>query len=369
VPTRRHPRSVFRDGIACSSRRAAARSLAWTWWLAAGLAALLGQGQVGALAASPAAPVTLGGVNTISGQSSAIEILVPRPATIGQSELASFSAVGSGRVVGFVLTNGSGSVFRALQFNGCWTAGCRPGALDAIFDPSPPPGAPITLTPGPYRLYLVGDGGLVSVTFRLGGLTGRVSLSPSEAVSIQTLTLVNVLPAAANPVVFSGGGTGRVGDLGGLGFALMRLGPRQQAPAVSGGLGLCIYGPSATAPAFVPGCPGGDWYSAPAEVDLPSSGSLAISTDAFLFRELTAGSWSIGGYYDGLSPSVPVGGIVMWLSYSSGSGQGASATVRPTGLPLTAAAPPTPAAWSLSGFVAVILAAAFTRRRQRGSER
>lgn len=233
--------------------------------------------------APPSAPVVLAGQTTVLADHSA-SILVEVPSlatyatdTYGNPDLA---VSGRGRVVALTLqpvaSRDPYEALRVARFNGCDSLGCEPDRPDGYVQvPSGarrvnghPPRA--LLEPGTYRLTVLTDGGRVSASLRLGGLSGSTLITPTAAGDSRILPAAETLsaPAAGAPAVWSGGAELNLASTNTLVFGFYQ----QETPGGSAfsTQGACHFS-AGTRPLgghFLPGCPG----------ELGSAGTISVGS-------------------------------------------------------------------------------------------
>jgi len=203
-----------------------------------------------------------------------------RPVTLAYDSTVSrspaISVSGAGRFVGIMLarvgtTASSGQWFAQTRITACGTPNCNPEA----------PGQPATLAgvqiasetgfpetagqstfdrlifpPGDYQLTLIAYSAPVTVTVKLQGLAGSVTLTPrpAEPVSTQSVT-PNLLPTPAAPTELSVGGQSSIlSHLGVLAFAISYRFTVQTGDLSN----WCLYSGGQVPPEglYLPGCPG-----------------------------------------------------------------------------------------------------------------
>jgi len=189
--------------------------------------AIAGFGVVTAPVAHAAEDV-LQGTTVITGSSSAAEhVQLPMATTftLTATQSSDVRIAGSGRVVGFVLTQGaglSGISILAVKINECWTAGCAPArgasqfvevSSNGIVDDGGNTGSTYTLPAGEYTLTLLADSAPVTATLTLPGVPGSVTLSPTGSPDV---TVASATPTSTPENNFYAAGSGAtLGENGG----------------------------------------------------------------------------------------------------------------------------------------------------------
>lgn len=216
--------------------------------LTLGLAAVASAGGT-SVAAGAVRGVPLGGTVTLTGRTSGyLDVRLPVAATLANGASGA-SISGGGRWAGFYLTDTRRNGVRLL---GGRAEGSRLGPymmpLGGVTN-----AASFRLPAGSYRLYLLTDGAPATVTLRLGGLSGRTSVTPSRRVpfDLYTPAAIAMSPGGGNVVV-----AGAAGALRGPGVAfdfLRTVNSHFQASNTE----FCFYTrrPPSTPLAYAPGCP------------------------------------------------------------------------------------------------------------------
>ena len=337
-------------------------------------------GAISAVGASPLGPtiVHLGATNEITGRSTSSEyVRVDAPAIM---QTFPYNGIhGNGRLVGFLLTNATFTLFAHSDAN-CYSPGCQP-ADQVPFDEVDATGQPvelgsgrggITIPAGDYQLILLADAAEVRVTLPLGGLRGSTITSPMVPV-VEDLRSIAPTLAAPPPAqaVYTGGGVGGFQSPQEVLFTSLTV---SYTGAAVGTLGTCVYlGGGPPGGVYVPGCPGSPDGGLSTTEAIGGHGFIGSTTTAFVDTRRSGSVYGLGGYYEGAFPGPGSGQLAMWLALppipaaSGGATPGIPATAgsRPRGqaaLPLTRPNPP-PAVTGVWFAVLVLFVLAARRAR------
>ncbi|MHB8510267.1 MAG: hypothetical protein ACYDGR_16750 [Candidatus Dormibacteria bacterium] len=240
------------------------------------------------------------------------------------------------------------------------------------------------LPAGDYQLYLMADGGLVTATLPLAGLTGSLVVHPREPSRLDVRTIHPTLEEGIPPagLAYSGGDTGEVLTPTAFVFGLLAL----HTHSVSAGeIGSCVIaGDGPPGKVYAPGCPVSTTPQL-TTVYYPTSGDLYLSTtESVLIYDtskfgprISQGAW-VAGYNGGAAPFL--GQIAVWmdlppLGTSDGSAAGGQTTQGgpvqgAAGLPNSSTgsiqAFPSLRWWLLLGAMGLAARTSMTRRLGRG---
>jgi hypothetical protein len=297
--------------------------------LAGGIAALVLALPVSPAGASPpAAPVRAGGSITLTGATSYVrDIVISRTVTI--SDATTKVEASRGRFAGFALrraTEDEPGVFFDIQEGGCDTRGCErvPWAFGGTCvcgyrSAAPPPPGTATLVPGRYRLYLIADGGPVTVHLTLHGLPGRTTIRSGRPHPV----VIAAPPAQGSPdggnLLYSAGGTHASGAWGGLHYLLLRKMLASPPKSVShGGACLSDHPPSGgpLGPYQFPCEPGTVGGQVETDRTLgPLNLTKQYATQIAFFGIHGEGDWSLGGYLNSEFPATEAHAQLLWMDF------------------------------------------------------
>ena len=283
---------------------------------------------VAAAHAATTVPV-LEGITTISGsQPVAVEVSLPKPASLSLASIANpdVTATGAGRFIGFVLrpagaASTDGSALVGGQLNDCFGPACAPGAnvVDYLFalgslEPQQPVN-PYTIPAGSYDLYFVPDGAPATLTLRLGGLTGSTHIQPEVPITASDYapapTLSDVGPG---PVVYDAGTAAPIGSPGGA-FLVVNT-AAATADLIAGGQCLYANGPP-VAGAYLPQCPAADGAGT-FETSNISNTSTSV-TQAGAYGVSGSPGWQVGGYTVGAAATAELHLVVLAVTFAPDS--------------------------------------------------
>ncbi|MDQ1712387.1 MAG: hypothetical protein QOE45_1837 [Frankiaceae bacterium] len=293
-----------------------ARPLRW------GVAATIVAGFLAGAPGAVGAPVpALAGTTVIrASRPVSADVRLARTATVATPFGASpdLTVTAGGRLAVFALV-GTGPATKAVTVVGGATGSAR-FLLPLPQFPAPGGGtfqevktfADVTSLPaGPYRLYVVPDGGTVQVTLRLHGLAGRVAIAPARPATAE-IASPDPWPAdsPARTSAFLGAVTRR---LAGRGLALQVLRSQIQATA-AWQLVMCHNNPSAPDPVrTAPGCPEGEKHTL---VDHrypdPGAGARLFVQG---FAGLPAGDHGVSAVYTTEGVATTLDYVTLWLTY------------------------------------------------------
>jgi hypothetical protein len=299
--------------------------------LAGGIAALVLALPVSpAGASSPTAPVKAGGSILLTGATSYVrEIVISRTVTIS-GETSSKVEASRGRFAGFALrraTEDDPGVFFDIQEGGCDTKGCQrvPWAFGGTCvcggyrSATPPPAGTATLAPGRYRLYLIADGGPVTVHLTLHGLPGRTTIRSGRPHPV----VIAAPPGQGSPdggsLLYSAGGAHASGAWGGLHYLLLRkmlVSPPKSAN--HGGACLSDHPPSGgpLGPYQFPCEPGTVGGQVETDRTLgPLNLTKQYATQISFFGIHGEGDWSLGGYLNSEFPATEAHAQLLWMDF------------------------------------------------------
>ena len=202
--------------------------------------------------AAPARPVALAGTIVVTAKrSGTMRVVLPRPARVDFSEIKRLQS--GGRFYGLVLRHETADAWvESIGIGNCARAGCKPlfpySGMNCVCVRQPDGTMTIgegTLPAGNYRLYVVADGAPVTMRMTLRGLSGSVTVTPTQPARVSILEpKPDVTVAAASaPVepgaIFSAGSTHTVPSRGGhFVMVLWKLHPAPHVPTLAG---QCVY--------------------------------------------------------------------------------------------------------------------------------
>jgi hypothetical protein len=260
--------------------------------LAALSLALAASGATSTASAAPAAsgpPAAVAGTVTLSGSATAyVPVRLSKAADLVNPfyDRSVPFATGSGRYLGFVLSDGKPGGLRILAGE---QVGSRLGAYAIGLQGVPAANSPTFPVPaGDYRLYLLADGSPTTVTARFKGLPGATTLRPARRVPYSLLSPALFVSPTGTLAV--GGGEGDVSD-GGIAFDVLT---DVNAQFLASNTTLCFYPTTPPPPpvGYGPGCPGG---GQPAPLTVIAPGVGASSGGAFgALSDLPEGRYGLG---------------------------------------------------------------------------
>lgn len=277
-----------------------------------------------------ASPAPLAGTTVVTGsRSGVVAVRLPRAVTLDIYANITINAP-RGRMSALVLKKeGAWNAPYAMVVNTgyCATSGCATAfprfGVGHIWTPGSTDGVSGVLPAGNYRLYLIADGGSVTVTLKLRGLTGSRRLTPRGP---SRVSLVAPKPTmaepAASPSLFAGGGTHR-SAAGALNATIIW----KEAPAFGppSTVGMCNYNgvpPAGAVPAFQLPCATGSGALPPNVASQFSSGptTTPVGPGRFLSSISTGyllppGTFSIGGYHNTAGPVTAAYVHQLWLDF------------------------------------------------------
>jgi len=304
--------------------------------LAGGIAALLlCAGTPAGASSAPSATVALGATVTVTGTTSFVrEVTLAKPVRLTHESWRVEST--AGRFGGFALdplnANEPGTVF-AFRSGFCAARGCtRPGwapyGASCLCGFKGSDASEATIPAGRYRLYLVADGGRVSVTLSLPGLRGRTAItsgSPLRPVIDSPKPQQFDPPADAAGYggnLYAAGSTHRFGERGGIYLVdVWKIVPG--APKSANPSAACIF-EDAAAPSFQAPCSGASQHATGVYGQVPTGertgpGSAVDLYAAGLmssFGVLGEGTWSVGGYINSAAPAREAHTQALWLDFA-----------------------------------------------------
>ncbi|HWL38587.1 MAG TPA: hypothetical protein VNQ77_20535 [Frankiaceae bacterium] len=278
-----------------------------------------------------ASPAPLAGTTVAAGSRSAVvAVRLPRAVTLDVFADVTMHAP-RGRMSALVLKkDGAWNAPYVMVVNTgyCAKSGCVTafpnGKLGHIWAPGTTNGTSGVLPAGNYRLYLVTDGGSVTVTLKLRGLSGSRRITPrTPARASVSAPRPTVAEPAVSPALFAGGGTHRTPASGGVNAtAVWKDVPAFGPPSA---VGMCDYAgpaPAGSLPAYQLPCAGGNGDVPPGVPSQFSSGptTTPIGPGRFLSAInagylLPQGTHSIGGYHNTAGPVTAAYVHQLWLDF------------------------------------------------------
>jgi len=272
---------------------------------------------LGVPASSGSALPDLAGHNTLTGSTSgALRVHLPAPTAPPSVYGRDVQVTGDGRIAGFWLTqdvparDGATVIGWRIRPTGTWETG-------EALSPN------TTLPAGDYVLYLLADGGPVTVTFDLPALTGTATLVPERSSSWRVDDLTDHSTPTSAGEVFAAGDTHSIGDRGGVLVPFLWF---QADQPIVFDYGVCTYaGAPAQDPsvAFGPYCPdtanpashgfnsGGPGFDVPTPL-VPDFPLWVRGTIAW---PLKSGSYSIGGWIAASHVPTDHGALGVWFTF------------------------------------------------------
>lgn len=241
-------------------RRMTARGTRSRVLLAAATLLIAGLATPVTAAPSAKAPALAGTVTVTGSRTASIPVRLTMPLAINRSTYgATVRTTGAGRAVGFLLVKDGEDVIRLgfTRLSLCEKAGCvdkeplkvtstraNRDAQDRSVYPA-----------GNYRLYVIADGKPTTTTFRLPGLSGRQTLSPTKPAGpaiVRPSVAQDVQAGGQRPILTGGVEPSQDSDRG---FGLFAI-QADSREWVGAAVGFCFYQNKPREEiAYAPGCP------------------------------------------------------------------------------------------------------------------
>jgi hypothetical protein len=353
------------------------------------LAAALAGTTLSAVAVDDTHP-RLGAVTTVTtSTSAAATVYLDTPATMTLSKAFGPSIHGNGRAIGVFLEQKGHTVLGLFLSRDCGTPGCKGSfAFGSFWGPN----KKHPMLPGLYHLYVVADGAPVTAVIYLDGPTGNatVPVIPYSGVSVSSFASMLPSTGPTGPGLYSGAASGSIGPNGGLLLSGIWL---DAASYVVAYFDSCIS-PGGAPPAYVAGCdypPGTTtieglqypfltcdprFFCDPGfTVDAAATG---MGIAGFVQDEIGpgyGGTWTQGGYFDGVAVLTSELGNGVWVSYlppepavqpaaaTPAASPSASPSPTPTAAPATIGLPNTASATGIPLAALLLPVAAGVARR------